>query len=650
MSSLTILKEVQSFLQQFPPFEQMTSTEIAKLAQKSALKFYAEDDYLFQQGDVPQAQFFVVKRGSIEIQQEQDGTQVLVDVCDEGDIFGIRAGFAEGNYIASAKAIEEALLYLIPLDIFKEIMLENPKVNQFITAGFASGISIFRPEDTDVSKQTSSTLSFQNLYKENLIGSETIEINQNREVITGNPNMTLQEVAQLMKQYNIGSLIITNLEKQPIGIITDSDFRKKVVSEALDVQTTKVEELMSSPVITVRPNTTLSELTLEMVTHKITHLCVTQDGSSYSKTIGVISQRDVLSAQGNNPTILVKEMLKTFDVSKLAKLRDQAEKLIGNYLDQEIGIPFISRIITEVNDILIQKAIEIAQNKLKAEGLKQPPVKFCFLSLGSEGRKEQLLRTDLDNAIIYEEPMEIQAKQTQDYFVKLGQEVIHVLMACGFESCPADMMASNPKWCQPIHQWEKYFRNWIAVPDPQSVMHTTIFFDFRPIYGDFDLADNLRQFIYSELDKNSTFLNFLAKNALQNPPPLSFFRKFVVEKSGEHADRFDIKARAMMPLTDIARILSLEHKLSIYGSTFERFEEVAQKEENLTSLFQSAKMAYEILMRFRGRQGLKNQDSGRYIHPDDFNKLERQTLRSIFKTIEKIQQVLEVRYRLAYFN
>lgn len=650
MSSLTILKEVQIFLQKYPPFEQMNASEISKIAEKSALKFYAQDEYLFQQGEAPQAHFFVVKRGSIEIQQEQDGNQVLVDVCDEGDIFGIRAGFAEGNYIASAKAIEEALLYLIPLDVFREIMLQNSQVNQFITAGFASGISIFRPEDIENPKQVASTLSFQHLYKENMVGSETIEINRNREVITGHPDMNLQEVAQLMKQCNIGSLVITNDTKQPIGIITDSDFRKKVVAGALDVKNTKVHELMSAPVVTVRPNTTLSELTLEMVTHKITHLCVTEDGSSYSKTIGVISQRDVLSAQGNNPTILVKEMLKTLEISKLAKLRDQAEKLIQSYLNQEIGIPFISRIITEVNDVLIQKAIEIAQTKLEEEGLKLPPVKFCFLSLGSEGRKEQLLRTDLDNAIIYEQPMEIQAKQAHEYFVRLGEEIIKILVACGFEPCPADMMASNPKWCQPIQQWEKYFQDWIAVPDPQSVMNITIFFDFRPIYGTFELADNLRQFIYSEIDKKPSFINFLAKNALQNPPPLSFFRKFVVEKSGEHADRFDIKARAMMPFTDMARVLSLEHKLPIYGSTFERFEEVAQKEENLTSLLNSAKMAYEILMRFRGKQGLKNQDSGRYVYPDDFNKLERQTLRSIFKTIEKIQQVLEVRYRLAFFN
>ena len=650
MSSQTILKEVQNFLQQYPPFEQMTPMEISRIAEKSTLKYYAKEECLFQQGEQPLPRFFMVKRGNIEIQQEQDGKKVLVDVCDEGDIFGIRAGFAEGNYIASAKAVEEALLYLIPLDIFKEIMLQNSKVNQFITAGFASGISIFRPEDIDNPKQVASTLSFQNLYQENLIGSETIEINQNREVVTGNPEMNLQEVALLMREQGIGSLIITNAEKQPIGIITDSDFRKKVVSNALDVRSTKVKDLMSSPVITVRPNITLSELTLEMVSHKITHLCVTEDGSPYSKTVGVVSQRDVLSAQGDNPTILVKEMLKTSDVARLSKLRDQAEKLIESYLNQEIGIPFISRIITEINDVLIQKAVEMAQEKLKMEGLKQPSVKFCFLSLGSEGRKEQLLRTDLDNALIYENPMEAQAKQAKEYFLRLGEEVIKVLVACGFESCPADMMASNPKWCQPVHQWEKYFQDWIAVPEPQAVMHTTIFFDFRPIYGDFELADRLKQFIFSEIDKKPTFLNFLAKNAMQNPPPLSFFRKFVVEKSGEHADQFDIKARSMMPLTDMARVLSLEHKLPIYGSTFERFEEVAQKEKNAASLLNSAKMSYEILMRFRGRQGLKNQDSGRYIHPEDFNKLERQTLRNIFKTIEKVQQILEVRYRLAYFN
>jgi CBS domain-containing protein len=161
------------------------------------------------------------------------------------------------------------------------------------------------------------------------------------------------------------------------------------------------------------------------------------------------------------------------------------------------------------------------------------------------------------------------------------------------------------------------------------------------------LAEELKQFIFAEMDKSRLFLPFLAKNALQNPPPLSFFRQFMVEKSGEHKHEFDLKARAMMPLTDAARVLAYEFKLENYGSTYERFEEVAKLDENLQGLCEAAAMAYEILLKLRANFAFKNQNSGRFINPDDFNKLERQTVRNIFKTIEKIQSVFSVRYQLS---
>jgi CBS domain-containing protein len=225
-----------------------------------------------------------------------------------------------------------------------------------------------------------------------------------------------------------------------------------------------------------------------------------------------------------------------------------------------------------------------------------------------------------------------------------------VLVACGFEKCPADMMASNPKWCQPLHTWKQYFYNWIHEPTEEALMHTSIFYDYRPVYGDFSLSRQLTDYIYENIQQERIFLPFLAKHALQSPPPLSFFRNFIVERGGEHKDQFDIKLRAMTPLVDAARVLTLDNRVAEENNTFKRFAKLAELEPQNAELYREAAMAYEIMMRFRALNGLRNKNSGRYLNPNQLNKLERQTLRSTFKPISDIQELLQVRFQLNYLG
>ncbi|GAB4399674.1 MAG: DUF294 nucleotidyltransferase-like domain-containing protein [Microscillaceae bacterium] len=646
MASETIVRDVYNFLKGFPPFDLMTEAQIKRLAQGVKMQYYAEGEKIFSQGGEPLGYFCVVHKGSVQIVEDSEGQSVLIDKCDEGDIFGVRASIAHDRYIANAIAEEETLLYTVPMDKFQEILEENPKVALFLASGFASGVSVVKGDGEDSVRNVRRFLEKKEHFFEQKIEIDTLSIDSSKKVIDCRPSHTIREAAKIMSIFNVGSILITDEQKRPLGIITDSDFRRKVVAVEEMIKDQPVTEIMSHPVKTIPPDLSVAEVMLKMVSNRLTHLVVTEDGTPGSPAIGIASQRDILIAQGNNPSVLAKQILNATQERQLAQFREKAEYLVGSYLEQEVGIPFISNIITEINDVLILKATQMAEANMLLEGYVKPQARYCWLSLGSEGRREQLLRTDQDNALIYENPAPEAAEATQAYYLEFAKRVTNTLIACGFVKCPADMMASNPQWCQPVAGWHHYFHQWITQPDPRALMNTTIFFDFRPVAGEESLADDLKQYIFAEIEKNEVFLSFLAKNALQNPPPLSFFRSFIVEKGGTHKDEFDIKARAMMPLTDAARVLAYEFKLKSYGSTFARFEEVARLDKNLASICESAAMAYEILIRQRAIHGLKNKNSGRYINPDHFNKLERQTIRSTFKTIEKLQQILEVRYRL----
>lgn len=224
------------------------------------------------------------------------------------------------------------------------------------------------------------------------------------------------------------------------------------------------------------------------------------------------------------------------------------------------------------------------------------------------------------------------------------------MVECGFVECPAFIMASNPQYCLPLSEWRKYFTKWIETPDPKSVMNTTIFFDYRPGYGNYELAEKLGAHLTEAIKKKGIYLNFLAQNALQNPPPLSFFKSFLVERSGEHKDEFDIKKRGMMPLSDAARLLLLDHHITGIQNTVARYEKLASLEPNNHSLFESAANSYEIFMAHRAKNGLKDGDSGRFINLDELNKLEKQVLKNAFLSIKEIQEIVKVRFQQSYFN
>ncbi|MDX2302504.1 MAG: DUF294 nucleotidyltransferase-like domain-containing protein [Microscillaceae bacterium] len=651
MASETIVQDVYDFLKQYPPFNLIDKDTLFKLATGVTIQYYEEGQRIFRQGEKPFSYFFVVNKGSINvIEHQEDGKEELLDKCDEGDIFGVRASIADDAYFADAVCAEESLLYTIPMDEFSEVMTMNPQVALFLAAGFASGVSILKSGDSQNIRDMRRFLAQDNPMTRELIETDTLEIQSKKEVISCTPHHTVREAAKIMSIFNVGSIIITDEKQRPLGIITDSDFRRKVVASEDIIKNKPVTEIMSSPVKTIKVGLSVAEVMLLMISHKISHFCVTEDGTDQTPIVGVVSQRDILIAQGNNPAVLTKQIKKTNKVSQLKSIREKAEYLIKSYLSQEVGIPFISNIITAINDILIQKAAEIAEQSLKEQGLEKPEIRYCWLALGSEGRKEQLLRTDQDNALIYDNPPEDKQEAVHEYFLKFSGIITDILVECGFVKCPAGMMASNPTWCKPISTWKTYFHQWISIPEPQALMKVSIFFDFRPIVGDFTLAHELKEFIFEEIDKNELFIIHLAKNAMQNPPPLSFFRSFIVEKSGDHKNEFDIKARAMMPLIDAARVLAYQLKLKNYGSTLERFEEIAKRDKSLAPICESAATAFEILLRQRAIHGLKNHSSGRYINPEALNKLERQTIRNTFKTIERIQQTLELRFRLGYLS
>jgi CBS domain-containing protein len=642
MDSESLKHRISDFLKIYPPFSFLEENELLRLSALTRVQFRKAGEVIFHQGQQPDEVFYVIHQGHVHLTIEEENETTLVESLDEGDIFGIAALLARRLYLFTAKAEEDCILYLLPYEPFKKIIYTHPRILRFFSSGFSAGMHFYHKRNIKTELEDSERSHFSS-------HDEILKIHISKRVVQCRPDVPVSDAAKIMTEHRVGSILVLDDRKLPLGIITDSDMRKKVATGMFPISS-RAEEIMSSPVITASPEITAADAIVMMMRYNIKHIAITEDGTPQSAVCGMVSEHDVLVLHGNNPAVLVKEIEQATDLSPLPRIRDRAEQLLRDYLQQNVSIQFIAGTITEINDALIDRAIDLTIQKLKGLGLELPDERFCWLSLGSEGRKEQLLRTDQDNAIVYADPPPGREEEYERYFLALGREVNNVLISCGFQECPSDIMARNPMWCKPLSVWKEYFARWITVPDDKAVMHTTIFFDLRPVYGDSSLSDELRNCILTCKKKDPAFLLFLARNAISNPPPLNFFRNFIVEKSGSHEDRFDLKARCMMPLADAARLLTISHDKVNAVSTVERYRTLIELEPDHRSIYEEAIRSYGIYMQFRARFGLQNHDSGRYIDPKELDKIDRQTLRNTFSTIEEIQRIVRVRFQLDFLR
>ncbi|MBE0423448.1 MAG: CBS domain-containing protein [Lutibacter sp.] len=632
----TIAERIYDFLKNFPPFDVLEKEQLFKIASNVKVLYIEKDNFVFKQAGNPHEHFYVVKDGAIGLYRNMDNEQILVDICDEGDIFGLRPLIQNDLYLMSAKANEESVLYAVSVEILKEIIQTNEKVKKFLIASFSSNIK------TPYAKGTNGQL-FANIEMQtsNTSFTEIRSAEFSKNPVTTLKNSTIKEAAQIMSEKRVGSILIVE-NRNPIGIITDKDLRQKIATGLFSIDES-VTAIMSAPVKTFKPKITVAEAQIAMIKNKITHLCITKDGTNKTELIGVLSEHDIVVMHGNNPSLLIKKVYRAKDVNNLKYIREKTTNLLKGYIEQNIPITFISKIISEINEAITIKAIELSLEEMD----KKPPVKFGWLALGSQGRKEQLLMTDQDNALVFEDIPPEKYQSTKQYFLQLAKKVTEKLNVIGFEYCPADMMASNPKWCLSLSEWKNQFDTWIKKPTEDAIMMCTIFFDYDLVYGDKKLVSAMSGSIYESIKSYEIFLNFLGRNALKNPPPIGFFRQFLLENDGANKDYFDLKSRALMPLVDAARLLTLSHQIKGKNNTASRFKKLIKVEPKNQDLYLSCIDSFNILLQFRTSQGLKNNDSGRYVDLNNLSKSEKLKLKGCFKPIRDVQELLNIRYNLA---
>ena len=444
-------------------------------------------------------------------------------------------------------------------------------------------------------------------------------------IVTCPLNMSVKEAAKLMSKENYTALCVTAEDENVLGIVCDNDFRARVVSEGFDTSKS-VYEIMTSPVISILNNALVYEAILLMLEKNVRHLVVRD---LQGKPAGIVRNTELLRFHNYSPAVLMQEIQGASNVEEIKKARERLPGILRALIDTGAQPRNLTHIISNVADTVAEKIISLAIQEIGP-----PPVSFAFAAFGSEGREEQTLVTDQDNAIIYEDGFE----DKEDYFKKLADKVCNDLNTAGYKFCKGESMARNPKWCQPLSQWKKYFKEWIKEPNSQELLQFNILFDFRCIFGEENLINNLRHHIYKTLKNEPPFFFHLARNTLQYKVPIGIFGQILTDGS-KGIKTLNIK-EALLPIVNFARLYALQNQIentNTAGRLQRLFKEGILRKDSYQELLQ----AYDFLMllRYKHQAGLisENKEPNNFIILKNLTHIELTTLKQAFTHIAMVR-------------
>ncbi|MBC7844943.1 MAG: CBS domain-containing protein [Flavobacterium sp.] len=636
----TIAEHIADFLKQYPPFDNLNFEELSEIATSIRVINLEKYKTLFQINDVLHDSFYVVASGVVNLSVIADAEETLLNKCVEGDIFGLRPFFAKNNYMMTAKAREESIIYAIPIAVFRPFVANNSEVLDFLLQSFATNTSNPSDKENLSGKLISDNVYFSNQQSE----MQYFQLlNYNNTPLKVATSTLIQEVAkQMTDSLTTGAIIADN--NVPIGIVTNTDMCSKIATGRYPITTT-IDKIMSSPVVTVVENISLAEAQLIMLRNNVTHLCVTRDGSDKSDIKGIISEHDLIVAQANNPGVLIKEIKRSQSPKDLKLIRDRLTALVQKSIQKNISLSNINNIASEINSAIIKRSVE-----LSILDLGSPPVRFAWLSIGSQGRKEQLLSTDQDSILIFEDVTADKYRDVKDYFLKLGKRTTSNLEKAGFPLCPNGHMGSNMLWCKSLTDWTKQYNNWMNTPGENSNEISSIFFDFEIAFGEQKIEEAIENVIFNNVKNNSLFFDFLGNDALRKNSPLTFFKKFNIEEEGENKNKFDIKTRALMPLIDGARLFALSHNIRGVNNTYLRFKQLSIVDPKNAEIYLNCAEAFLILSKFRTLEGLKNDSSGQFINLQELTKVDKENLKNAFAPMRELEELIKTKFKLTQFS
>jgi len=626
-----LTEDVIRFLSGVPPFQFLDRGEMERVARDASLEFYPVNTLILKQNGPPSDALRVIKKGAVKVVIEGDeGEEIVTEYKGEGDNFGFLSMIGKDRQRTTVKAIEDTLCYILSRERVQRLLESSPAFAEY----FLSYLSRYVDRTSQEMRRRSQLQSAHDrLLFTTPVGNIAMDL------ITVPGSISIQEAARTMVRHRISSLVILNEHNLPTGIVTDRDLREKVVATGRSVSE-PVRNISHLALIRADGKGSCFEALMKMIQYNIHHLLVVEEG----EIKGIITNHDLMLLQGTSPVSFAKDILLQDSLEGLIPLMSKVFNVIGLLLKEGSHYAQLAGIISEIYDRLIRRVLELTEKEMGP-----PPLPYCWVVLGSEGRREQIFKTDQDNALIYSDPAtpgeEIDAA---GYFSVFSNRVKENLGSLGIPACPQGLMAANPRWCQPIRTWKAVFTQWIAEPSEGDLANALNFFDARPLFGKSMLFQGIRSHITPWIvEEGGAFLSALGRLAVRTPPPAGFVGNAIFEKNGEQRTEIDLKRRGILPIVDLVRLFALSIGLP-ETATLGRIKALRIKDPAFAPMERELLHTFEYLMLTLTHHQYEQIRLGlapdSLLQPADMSSLEKKTLREAFRLIESLQQLARERF------
>jgi CBS domain-containing protein len=584
------------FVRSIAPFQALPKALFEEVAGALEVAFYPAGTKLVTAGGTPLEHLYVVRKGAVRLDRLGQTLQVL----EEGEIFGYTSLITEKATL-DVVAEDDLLTYRLPGEVFRRLLVD---------AQFASHFAVGLSERLKASLENAPVSTFQ----PNL--SLRIDELVRREPVWVEAGATVGEAARLMGQERISSVLVRT---EPPGILTDRDLRKRVLGAGLGPGE-PVTKVFSQPLLTAPGETPLYDAWSILLEHGVHHLPVARDG----EIVGVLTSTDVLRSTSQGPVSVLRSVERLQSRDALPGYADRIKVMASSLLAGGLDATVIARLVARLNDALMRPILRWAEADLGP-----PPAPYAWIVFGSEGRMEQTLLTDQDNALVYAE----EGKANAEWYQALGERVNSDLEAAGFPRCPGGYMARG--WNGPLSEWMARFEGWIEVPTPKALLVASIFFDFRRVGGTLDLEP--LELVIGRAAQRPNFLRLLAKDALlQFRPPAMLLLRLKGESS-----QVDLKMHGISPVVSLARRYALEAGTRA-RSTFTRLEVAVRAGLLEKEAADMATETYRFLLALRLRLQLKMAADGKPVTNKvtlaELGAMERSRLKDAFRAIRSWQE------------
>lgn len=614
--------EILEFLRGLPAFGRLPEEALQRAAAAVDVRYVKAGERILEFGQ-PAQFWFVLRSGAVEVYR-RDGS--LYNRLTAGGHFGEFGLLRHRKVRFPAAALEDSLLYLVPEPVFTELFESFPE--------FADQVEV---EDHGRLRQSA----------ERRVGgteamTDAVETLVGRGPVLIDRAATARDAAARMTEEGVSSVLVTEAAPETgaaprlAGILTDRDLRSRLVAPGLPLDT-PVHRLMTAAPVSVSHEHRVSDAWQLMLRHNVHHLPVLRQGVP----IGVVALSDLVRHESHDSVYLVDRILRQKSVDELAALVGDVRASFLQLAQAGTHARLVGGAMSAIGRSFKQRLLELAEAELGP-----PPVPYCFLALGSMARQEQLIVTDQDNALVLDDSFD--RDRHDDYFRVLAARVSDGLDRCGYPYCSGGVMATNDAWRQPLRVWQDTFARWIDQPTPQTLLDSSIFFDLDAVWGQTAWIEGLRDRIARQAKASPRFLASMARNALLRTPPLGFFKGFVMESDGRHANTINLKRRGTAPLVDLIRV----HALAVGSrarNSFNRLKDVADAGILPPGRGRDLGDALAFISGVRIRHLADDLAGGREpvnsIEPDKLPDFDRRNLRDAFQVLEGAQQFLKFRYQ-----